>query len=330
MDTNIQNKVKDLLDKFRSGAISSEEFKELSAKINQSSEADLEFLFSDEWDKFNSYEPLSQDKINSLYRKLNKQRHITAFMKVQKYWLQIAASILLILSCGISVLYYTQHKDIEYLAQQNITINSGEHGTSLVTLPDGTLVHLNAKSSLSYKQDFGRDNRKVELSGEGYFEVKKNAEKQFIVGTEVMDITVTGTTFNVYAYEHKNFVEMALVEGSVNVTTKDPAHNTLNVKPNQKVIYDKRTGLLSLEETSNKMETAWLTKELIFRHEKMKDVFQCLERKFGVTFNIKNKNILQDVYTGSFNDENIRSVLNVLKIHYGFEYTMDEETITIE
>ena len=74
MDTNIQNKVKDLLDKFRSGAISSEEFKELSAKINQSSEADLEFLFSDEWDKFNSYEPLSQDKINSLYRKLNKQR----------------------------------------------------------------------------------------------------------------------------------------------------------------------------------------------------------------------------------------------------------------
>lgn len=113
MDTNIQNKVKDLLDKFRSGAISSEEFKELSAKINQSSEADLEFLFSDEWDKFNSYEPLSQDKINSLYRKLNKQRHITPFMKVQKYWLQIAASILLILSCGISVLYYTQHKDIE-------------------------------------------------------------------------------------------------------------------------------------------------------------------------------------------------------------------------
>lgn len=74
MDTNIQNKVKDLLDKFRSGAISSEEFKELSAKINQSSEADLEFLFSDEWDKFNSYEPLSQDKINSLYRKLNQAK----------------------------------------------------------------------------------------------------------------------------------------------------------------------------------------------------------------------------------------------------------------
>ena len=46
---------------------------------------------------------------------------------------------------------------------------------------------------------------------------------------------------------------------------------------------------MSLEETSNKMETAWLTKELTFRHEKMKDVFQCLKRKFGVTFNIKNK-----------------------------------------
>lgn len=244
--------------------------------------------------------------------------------------MQIAASILLVVACGITTLYYAQNQDMKYLAEQNIVINSGEYGTSLVTLPDGSLVHLNAKSSLSYKQDFGHNERRVSLSGEGYFEVEKNTDKRFIVSTDVMDITVTGTKFNVYAYEHKDFVEMALVEGSVNVTTKDPGHNTLSVKPKQKVIYNKLTGQLSLEETSNQIETAWLTKELTFRHEQMKNVFRCLERKFGVVFEINNPHILQDVYTGTFNDENIESILRILKIHYGFEYTINDGIVTIE
>ena len=62
----------------------------------------------------------------------------------------------------------------------------------------------------------------------------------------------------------------------------------------------------------------------------MKDVFRCLERKFGVVFEISNQNILQDAYTGTFNDENIESILRILKMHYGFEYSINEEIITIE
>lgn len=330
MNTNIQNEVKSLLNKYRSGIISPEEFKTLTSDMNQLSDAELKNPFYEEWDNFTNYEPLSQDKINALYPRPEKKSHISPFIKAKKYWLQIAASILLVVACGITTLYYAQNQDMKYLAEQNIVINSGEYGTSLVTLPDGSLVHLNAKSSLSYKQDFGHNERRVSLSGEGYFEVEKNTDKRFIVSTDVMDITVTGTKFNVYAYEHKDFVEMALVEGSVNVTTKDPGHNTLSVKPKQKVIYNKLTGQLSLEETSNQIETAWLTKELTFRHEQMKNVFRCLERKFGVVFEINNPHILQDVYTGTFNDENIESILRILKIHYGFEYTINDGIVTIE
>ena len=62
----------------------------------------------------------------------------------------------------------------------------------------------------------------MKLSGEGYFEVKKDAKKKFIVNTEYMDVTVLGTKFNLYAYEDKNIVEMALVEGRVNVSTTFP------------------------------------------------------------------------------------------------------------
>ena len=67
-----------------------------------------------------------------------------------------------------------QNKTISSLAEQNVVIRSGYYGKSLVTLPDGTIVYLNAKSSLTYSQDFGRESRNVELSGEGFFEVKKD------------------------------------------------------------------------------------------------------------------------------------------------------------
>ena len=124
------------------------------------------------------------------------------------------------------------------MAEQDVIVRSGDSGTSQVTLPDGTLVRLNANSSLTYQQNFGQDNRKVKLSGEGYFEVKKNTEKKFIVNTGYIDVTVLGTKFNLYAYEDKDIIEMALVEGHVNVSTSQPPYQTICVKPNEKVTYN--------------------------------------------------------------------------------------------
>lgn len=125
---------------------------------------------------------------------------------------------------------------MQTLAEQDVIVRSGDSGTSQVTLPDGTLVRLNANSSLTYQQNFGQDNRKVKLSGEGYFEVKKNTEKKFIVNTGYIDVTVLGTKFNLYAYEDKDIIEMALVEGHVNVSTSQPPYQTICVKPNEKLL----------------------------------------------------------------------------------------------
>lgn len=180
----------------------------------------------------------------------------------KNYWMQIAASILFIIAGGLTVLTYMQNKTISSLAEQNVVIRSGDYGKSLVTLPDGTIVYLNAKSSLTYSQDFGRESRNVELSGEGFFEVKKDIKKQFTVKTGFMDITVLGTKFNVYAYQDKDIVEMSLVEGSVNIATVFPPYKNINVKPNEKVTYYKKTGELKHVSTSNKSETAWMKKSL--------------------------------------------------------------------
>ena len=322
-------KAKDLLKKFQSGNLSLSDFKELVSTVNDSSDQELEDFFFEEWNKFDTYPSLSQEKIDSLYCHLHKKMKISPFYKITRHWGQIAASILLLFASGLTILYYIQHQELQTLAEQDVIVRSGDSGTSQVSLPDGTLVRLNANSSLTYQQNFGQNNRKVKLSGEGYFEVKKNTEKKFIVNTGYIDVTVLGTKFNLYAYEDKDIIEMALVEGHVNVSTSKPPYQTICVKPNEKVTYNKYDNKLNIEKTTTKIETAWLNKELVFREEKLENVFQCLSRKFRVKFSIDSSISVDDVYTGAFDDEKIEDILEVLKIHYGFNYTVKDGKINI-
>ena len=326
---HIVNKAKDLLKKFQSGNLSLSDFKELVSTVNDSSDQELEDFFFEEWNKFDTYPSLSQEKIDSLYCHLHKKMKISPFYKITRHWGQIAASILLLFASGLTILYYIQHQELQTLAEQDVIVRSGDSGTSQVSLPDGTLVRLNANSSLTYQQNFGQNNRKVKLSGEGYFEVKKNTEKKFIVNTGYIDVTVLGTKFNLYAYEDKDIIEMALVEGHVNVSTSKPPYQTICVKPNEKVTYNKYDNKLNIEKTTTKIETAWLNKELVFREEKLENVFQCLSRKFRVKFSIDSSISVDDVYTGAFDDEKIEEILEVLKIHYGFNYTVKDGKINI-
>lgn len=331
MSAQINDKVSGLLHKFRSGDITPAEFQDLRTRMDTISDVELKHLLETEWEEFEDHSPLSEEKMKTLYEGLHiRSEEVKPRFTLKRYWMQIAASLLLLIAGSLTVLTFMQRNEINALAEQNVVIRSGDYGKSLVTLPDGTIVYLNAKSSLTYSQDFGRNDRKVALSGEGFFEVKKDTEKKFTVGTGYMDIAVLGTKFNVYAYETKDIVEMSLVEGSVDVTTSRPPYQSIRVKPNEKVVYNKRTGNLLHERTTNKMETAWINKELVFRSERLEDVFRCLSRKFAVTFSVDDETLLNDVYTGTFDDENVESIMRVLKYHYKFKYTNEDGVISIQ
>lgn len=331
MSAQINDKVSGLLHKFRSGDITPAEFQDLRTRMDAISDVELKHLLETEWEEFEDHSPLSEEKMKTLYEGLHiRSEEVKPRFTLKRYWMQIAASLLLLIAGSLTVLTFMQQNEINALAEQNVVIRSGDYGKSLVTLPDGTIVYLNAKSSLTYSQDFGRNDRKVALSGEGFFEVKKDTEKKFTVGTGYMDIAVLGTKFNVYAYETKDIVEMSLVEGSVDVTTSRPPYQSIRVKPNEKVVYNKRTGNLLHERTTNKMETAWINKKLVFRSERLEDVFRCLSRKFAVTFSVDDETLLNDVYTGTFDDENVESIMRVLKYHYKFKYTNEDGVISIQ
>ena len=198
-----------------------------------------------------------------------------------------------------------------------------------LALADGTRIWVNAGSTLRYPERFAPGKREVFLSGEAYFEVTKNAEKPFVVHTGYLDIEVLGTSFNVYAYEREEVIEMALVSGRIKIMTNSEPSRTVFLCPNEKALFHKSSGNIQVRETDNRFETAWLRGDLVFHSTPLKEVIAKLERKYGVRIHLNAPSLANDMFTGNFDSEYIIEVMELLERHYGFTYEIQDKDIYI-
>lgn len=327
---NKESTLKELLFRYQANKISAEEFNQLVNDVNSSSDEQIRDILLSHWNDYEDTDPLPEKKKEEIYQRIVSRIHIPFVIRLRRYWMQIAASLFFILMGAWSLKLYHENVQIKQLVSQDVVFNSGETGHSQILLPDGTTVLLNAKSTLSYQQDFGYKNREVKILGEGLFKVQRDSTKEFIVRTGFMNITVLGTTFNVCAYENQNIVEMSLIEGSVKVSSEKNPTDFIYVKPNEKVTYDKGSGKLNLERCPAKSAIAWSQKELVFQNTRLEDVFSALENKFHVDFRIDSNTLLNDRYTGVFDDKDIDNILGVLQYHYHFTYKKTKNTIYIK
>ena len=198
-----------------------------------------------------------------------------------------------------------------------------------VTLPDGSTVLLNSLSTLRYQQNFGYEDRIVSLQGEGFFDIKKEANKKFIVITEHLDVQVLGTKFNLHAYNEDELIEMALVEGNVRIETHESPQQIAYVNPSEKIIYNKRSKKLTINKSDSKIETAWTFNDIYFRSETFDKVISLLERKYDVNIHLESEILTNDHFTGYINSTNIEDALKMLKIHYKFNYKISNNDVWI-
>lgn len=309
--------------KYRTGKISSTELDNLVEWMEDSSDLELRSVLEQEWNNFASATSLSKEKVEALRPTVckNTRRNFT------NHFTAIAACVLLLICVGLGLHVTSIKNDIETLTANEVVISAGDEGQSTIELPDGSKVKLNARSSVRYNTDFGIDERRVILEGEGFFDVKKNPDTRFVVTAPGMEVAVHGTKFNIYAYPDREFSEMSLLEGSVTLYSGE---STIKVAPNEKVCIDRCTGRVNLRKTDNKVETAWLKKTLVFMHEPLYRVVDMLERRFGVHIECSDEISMSDIYTGTFRDRSIYDILEVLKMHYGFTYEADNNRITIK
>ena len=198
-----------------------------------------------------------------------------------------------------------------------------------VLLSDGSKIFLNGGSDLKYPRQFTGDIREVSFTGEGYFEIAKNAKKPFLINTELIEVKVLGTKFNLKAYANDMSVETILEEGRVQV--KHSASNQiLDMKPNDCVTFNKQMNTFSTKQVDPSMATMWRSGKYSFHSTPFPEFAQTLERGFGVTFIIENPDVASRHFTGEFiRGESIDEILNILKISSKLNYQKKDNIITI-
>lgn len=181
-----------------------------------------------------------------------------------------------------------------------------------LTLPDGTDVMLNSKSTLLYPEQFTGATRSVYLIGEANFKVKPDKKHPFIVKANDYQVTALGTEFNVNAYPESNELIATLLEGCVKVEFNNLMSNVI-LKPNEQLIYNKQTKQYNLRLPEISDVTAWQRGELVFSNMYLEDIFTHLERKFPYTFIYSLHNMKKNTYSFRFrNQATLEEVMEII------------------
>ena len=234
-----------------------------------------------------------------------------------KRWIPIAAS--LILTIGLIWWLFPAPKPTSSL----IVSNSPREE---MVLNDGSSITLNTCSRLICDQPFNDDQRVVELDGEGYFQVKSSREWPFIIHAGQITIKVTGTQFNVRAYPNLNVTEVSVMEGTVEVTTSSESSVHL-LLAGQTALFDKTTGELQIESTTNPNILAWLTGKISFQETPLSEVVETLGRVYGVTIQVSDTTINDKKLTARFSDNSLDFVLDVVCVTFNLNFKKEGNTI---
>lgn len=184
-------------------------------------------------------------------------------------------------AAGGKISYNATNKSKQVLYNK---ISTPRGGQFQITLPDGTQVWLNAQSSLRFPTAFDGDNRTVELTGEAYFEVQKDAAQPFIVKVGEMQIDVLGTSFDVMAYPDEKNIQTTLVEGAVKVIAGE---QVFQLAPGQQTQLQKNGKLDVISIADIESITAWKNGYFKFNHSDLQSVMRQLSRWYEIDVNFQ-------------------------------------------
>ena len=156
----------------------------------------------------------------------------------------------------------------------------------LITLSDGTRVHLNAETRLTYPVCFSSKERIVQIEGEAYFDVAPDKEHPFIVKTSHTSIRVTGTSFNVRAYADEDTESTTLISGTVRINSRN---EEFELVPNQHYTYNKNTGTNTVANVNTDLYTSWESGSFIFLNVPLENVMSYLSKWYGFQYSFEDE-----------------------------------------
>lgn len=306
-----------IISRYLSKEATQEEIKELEKWISTTPENYKSFLAQKNiWEVIHpAFNPEEID-VDSAQRKVmgqllhqNQSASVRSKSSFLHYWQQVAAILLLPLLILSAYLYFKPDPQVAETYQELFT----PYGTwSVVNLPDGSKVWLNAGSSLKYPAQFKGKERVVSIQGEAYFEVESDKEHPFIVKTKELTVEATGTAFNVNAYNPDDVAAVTLVKGKVAVTLGKK--KTVSLSPGEKVDYNPATSLYNINKTNTYKWCSWKDGILIFRDDPLEYVFKRLGQTYNVEFILKDSELGKYSYKATFEGESLNEILRLLEL----------------
>ena len=170
-----------------------------------------------------------------------------------------------------------------------LELTTPKGGTYQITLPDGTIVWLNAASTLTYPSHFNGPQRVVGISGEGYFAVAKDSKRPFVVKTEGQAIEVLGTEFNITAYDDEPAVKTTLINGGVRIKpTLATTQESVKLNPGEQGVLSGSGRLTTVQVDTNSV-TAWKNGRISLTNVSFEELMRQLSRWYNLDIAYEGK-----------------------------------------
>lgn len=202
-----------------------------------------------------------------------------------------------------------------------------------VTLNDGSKVTLNADSRIRYPEKFDPDVREVYLEGEAYFEIEKSLDVEFIVTTKDAQVKVLGTKFNIKDRGEDTESEVVVSEGRVSVHSN---HIETPNSENEVILLQGQMTTIAQGQVPTSPKNielehyiSWLQNEFVFDREPLSEIFKELERRFDVGFVVKDDLLLNTRFSGSFYNDPIEEIVDLISQSLDFNYDRNDNKYII-
>jgi hypothetical protein len=205
------------------------------------------------------------------------------------------------------------------------TVSTPRGGQYQIELPDGSNVWLNAASSLHLPTAFRGKERKVEITGEAYFEVAKNKAMPFIVKVNGAEVQVLGTHFNIMAYKDEEAVKTTLLEGSVKFVN---GNNSNMLQPGQQSQLTKEGQVKVVSHVNMDEVMAWKNGYFHFEGAEIKTVMRQLSRWYDVEV-VYNKKVNDLFYAEPPRNTKLSDVLKALELTGKVHFEIDRKKIIV-
>jgi len=236
---------------------------------------------------------------------------------------------ILVAAFGLTWIFVSQEiEQPEVIALENVvlvqkTTAAGEK--MQLTLGDGTKVWLNSSSQVEFPEKFDKDQRRISLKGEAFFEVVHDSLRPFTVITDGLSTKVLGTSFNIKTRESGR-TQIALVTGRVVVSS---SKQTITMAKGELVDIDESKTDFVVRSFDVSEVLAWKNGVLQFKKASLNEVKSALEEWYGVEISVENANREKWQFSGEYNQQTLEEVLLSMSYIQKFNYKINDKSVTL-